>query len=173
MKSGQDQLHQPKRPSGVHEVNFTNFTFMVENFVTCNGCGKRNDSEANFCSKCGGKLSKRNWTVVGDTALGATTTSSESDHPLPPRPMRDLRSVEVSKAALGKTSEPEKKVKLKPVEVLGAMDQLSKEEKKALKILLSGGRGGESLGNFAFGPAPHLGGSWLQRLCSTTSTARP
>ena len=136
VKSGQDQPHQPRRVAGVHEVNFTNFTFMVENFVTCHGCGKKNDPEANFCSKCGGKLSKRNWTVVTDTALGATATSSESEHPPPPRPMRDLRSVEVSKAALGKTSEPEKKVKLKPVEVLGAMDQLSKEEKKALKILL-------------------------------------
>ena len=109
VKSGQDQPHQPKRAAGVHEVNFTNFTFMVENFVTCNGCGKKNDSEANFCSRCGGKLTKRNWTVVSDTALGTTMASSDSDRAPPaPRPMRDLRSVEVSKAALGKTNEPER-----------------------------------------------------------------
>ena len=66
---------------------------------------------------------------------------SESDglppprvHPTP-RPMRDLRSsYQVPKSTLGKSSPGH--VKLSPMEMMGALDSMSKAEKKALKNAL-------------------------------------
>ena len=65
-------------------------------------------------------------TPPGDVGPAAPSLSAA-----PPRPMR----VELPKSAVGKTKD-DKKLKLKPLEVLGAVDQLSKEEKKALKVIL-------------------------------------
>ncbi|CAE7864387.1 TY1B-PL [Symbiodinium microadriaticum] len=136
--SGRDPLHKPGGTPAANEVNFVNYTFMVSSLVECPGCQEFCDAEAAFCAKCGTRLCKREWSIVdppppsgapappGDVGHSASTLSAA-----PPRPMR----VELPKSAVGKTKD-DKKLKLKPLEVLGAVDQLSKEEKKALKVIL-------------------------------------
>ena len=129
VQNGQDALHRPASSTShsANEVNFVNFTFMVGTLAECPSCGNFCDEEAAFCSKCGARLNKRDWTVVSDPPSDARTSV-----PAPPRPMR----LELPKTAVGKTHEKDKKVKLKPLEVLGAVDKLSKEEKKAIRTLL-------------------------------------
>ena len=134
VQSGKDAPHRPGggQSSGANEVNFVNFTFMVGSMAECPSCGHFCEEEAAFCAKCGTRLSKRGWTVIEEPAPGTLPGSGVPPDPGASRPMR----VEVPKAALAKTTDKDKKVRLKPIEVLGAMDQLSKEEKKPLRTLL-------------------------------------
>ena len=139
VRSGRDSLHRPGSAQGANEVNFVNYTFMVGSMVECPGCGDFCAEGAAFCSTCGARLCKREWALVGDQIGGATAGASStgpaqvapSIAAAPPRPMR----VEVPKTALGK-SKDDKKIKLKPLELLGAVDQLTKEEKKAIRTVL-------------------------------------
>ncbi|CAE7449079.1 TY1B-PR1 [Symbiodinium sp. CCMP2592] len=126
VQSGRDAPHRPGGTgggNGTNEVNFVNFTFMVGSLSECPNCGHFCEESAAFCAKCGTRLSKRGWTVVNEPEPGTLPSAGPSPNPDGTRPMR----LELPKA---------KKVRLKPVEVLGAVDQLSREEKKALKMLL-------------------------------------
>ena len=62
----------------------------------------------------------------------AEAIQSTDEEPAP-RPMRDVR---IPKASLGKTTKPDHKVKLKPLEAMAALDTMSKTEKKGLRYLL-------------------------------------
>ena len=134
VRSGKDALHKQGAAHGTHEVNFVNYTFMVGNLVECPGCGEFCTEGAMFCSACGTRLCKREWTVVdgGGKSLPAASVEAPSLAAAPPRPMR----VEVPKTTVGKSRDDTKTMKLKPLELLGAVDQLTKEEKKAVRTAL-------------------------------------
>ena len=96
----------------------------------CPSCKQPVSVNSKFCQECGEKLhSKRGWLVVGTSQDGSVATDEEQ----PPRPMRDIR---VPKSALDKSSKSERVMKVKALEVLAAVDNFTKEDKKALKHLL-------------------------------------
>ena len=134
--SGKDPPHKKLEPN-IREVNFTNFTFMVGADDSgqlpppaCPSCKQPVSVNSKFCQECGEKLhSKRGWLVVGAGQDSSVATDEEQ----PPRPMRDIR---IPKSALDKSSKSERVMKVKALEVLAAVDNFTKEDKKALKHLL-------------------------------------
>ena len=133
VQNGKDKPH-----SKAIEVHVVNYTFMVGCAgippPSCPGCKASVTVDHKFCPECGMKLlSKRGWLMVDPAGKkGAETVQSTDEEPMP-RPMRDVRA---SKAALGKTTKPDHKVTLKPLEAMAALDSMSKTEKKSLCYLL-------------------------------------
>ena len=137
--AGRDPPH--RRPENTtREVNFTNFTFVVNGAgdgtgamappaswttcPTCPSCFAAVTADQKFCRECGTKLTpKREWEFV-----------NQSQEEQPTRPMRDVR---LPKAVLGRTSKPrEHTVKVGPLEAMAALDTMAREDKKHLRYLL-------------------------------------
>ena len=98
----------------------------------CPSCEQPVSVNSKFCQECGAKLhSKRAWLGPGQDSSVAT------DEEQPPRPMRDIR---LPKSALDKSSKSDRVMKVKAPEVLAAVDNFTKEDKKALKHLVQKGR---------------------------------
>ena len=133
VQNGKDKPH-----SKTNEVHVVNYTFMVGSAgvppPSCPSCGVSVTVDHKFCPECGTKLqTKRGWLVVDSSGKkGAEAVSSTDEEPRT-RPMRDVR---VPKADLGRTSKPDHKVKLKPMEAMAALGGMSKTEKKSLRYLL-------------------------------------
>ena len=102
-------------------------------------CSYKIQVDAKFCGGCGKKKSKRGWLIVGekDRVVDSDGDAARIPPPevQPPRPMNDLRSsYSMPRSVLGKAGPGA--VSLSPTEMIGALDQMSKGDKKALKQML-------------------------------------